>query len=109
MGMLLAVVHLALDRDEFSASDLPAEMVHGGNGIAGSVFAELMRQEIIERVGLLQGKDFLQKVVKTNREGRKAAKVGVYRLRDQAKAEAFLRAKHGTKELKQGELMGSDE
>lgn len=109
MAMLLAVVHLALDRHEFSAADLPTEMIHGGTGIAGSVFAELCRQEIIERVGIWQGEGkeraFFEKTVVTSREGRKSAKVGVYRLADQSKAEAFLRAKHRCKELKQPDLL----
>ena len=104
LRILRAVVTLALEHAEFSAADLPADLLHGGTGICGSVIAELIRQHIIRPVGVWHGTVFFTKEIATKREGRKSAKIGVYELDDRSKAEAFLRAEHKVKALRQEEM-----
>lgn len=103
--MALAVAQLALDADEFAADDLPADLEHGGSGIAGSVFAVLVNNGIIQRAGLTSGGQFYGKERASKREGRKDAKLKVFTLADAGKARAFLQAKHRLKELRQPELI----
>lgn len=52
--MAVAVIQLALERGQsgadFSANDLPEDLEHGGQGIAGSVFKWLKKSGVIENV-----------------------------------------------------------
>ncbi len=107
--MARAIVGLALERAEFAADDLPAEMVHGGTGIAGSIMALLVNNGVIRRVGLWRGQEFYGKERPSKREGRKDAKLKVFEVADRRKAEAFLRRdKHQVRELTQGELIAAN-
>lgn len=89
--MTIAVCRLALDKDDFSALDLPVqgEREHGGQGIAGSVFRSLAEAKIIEPVGTwsTDGSEFYQRRVR-NANGNP---VGVWRGADKALARALLR------------------
>jgi hypothetical protein len=89
---------------EFAADDLPADLEHGGSGIAGSVFAVLVNNGIIERVRVTVGGQMFYKERASRREGRKDAKVKVFRCADRAKAQAFLRTKQRVLELTQANL-----
>jgi hypothetical protein len=106
MTMALAIAELALTLDEIAADDLPESMEHGGQGIAGSVFAELVRQKVLVRKGIWQGNQFFGKQRVSHRDGRKAAKINVYTV-DTIRATAFLRGKHRFKELHQAELIAA--
>jgi len=111
--MAMAVVELALRLAEFSANDLDPAMEHGGPGIAGSIFAKLEMNGIIERVGVWSSdgaaapKIFYPKLRPSRRDGSKCGKIGVYHLADAAKARAFLRAQHSFRPLRfrQAELL----
>ncbi len=102
--MAVALVELALALPEFAADDLPADLAHGGSGIAGSIMSKLADNGIITRVGAQVGGDFLQKLRASKAEGRKGSPIGVWRLSDHVKAESFLRAKHSHRELAQADL-----
>lgn len=88
--MTVAVVELALasargesEIAEFSANDLPEELDHGGQGIAGSVFKWLKRDGIIARVRLADGNPkFVYNAGKNP--------VGVYRLQSEPLALELL-------------------
>lgn len=107
MRMALALVELALQLDEFAADDLPADLKHGGTGIAGSIMATLVNHGFIKRAGVWRGEEFYGKERASTREGRKDAKLKVFTLADRAKAEAFLKGKHHFKELHQPELVAA--
>lgn len=104
LAMARAVVELAFSLPEFAADDLPAEMEHGGGGIAGSIFAVLVNRGIIKRAGIWSGQEFYGKERASRRSGRKDAKVKVYVLADAGKAYSFLRTQHRVKQLEQAEL-----
>lgn len=104
MRMALALVALALAQDEFAADDLPAELDHGGTGIAGSIMATLVNQGLIKRAGLWRNEEFFGKERASKRAGRKDAKLKVFACADRAKCETFLKGKHHFKELRQPEL-----
>jgi len=103
--MAVAVCKLAIEKagGEFSANDLP-EFTHGGGGICGCVFNQLIEFGILARVGLFDGATFLPKIV-FNKGGNK---IGVYRLASGGLARALL-AVHDHEEqpqtLKQGEML----
>lgn len=87
--MTAAVLRLALERGrgeservEFSANDLSADLEHGGQGIAGSVFKWLKKDGIIERVFAGGMPKFAY-----NPGGNP---VGVYRLKSEALARELL-------------------
>ena len=105
LRMAIALVELAVRLEEFAADDLPSTLDHGGHGIAGSIMSKLADNGIITRVGVSVGTDFFQKLRPSRAEGRKGSNIGVWKLADIAKAEAFLRARHATKELRQQELL----
>jgi len=92
--MAVALVELALRLPEFAADDLPADLDHGGQGIAGSICAKLADNGIITRCGVSQGTEFFPKVRASKAEGRKGSNINVWRVADRVKAAAFLRAKH---------------
>ncbi len=103
--MAIALVELALARDEFAADDLPPTLDHGGSGIAGSIMSKLADNGLITRVGVNVGMEFFQKLRPSKAEGRKGSNIGVWKLADRVKAASFLRAKHSHKELHQAELL----
>lgn len=102
--MALALVELALSRDEFAADDLPPELEHGGTGIAGSVMATLVNHGIIRRAGVWAGGQFYGKERASRRPGRKDAKLKVFTLACAGRARAFLQANHRCAEFRQAEL-----
>lgn len=90
-AMTLAVCKLALARGvagEFSARDLPTHgaEAHGGSGIAGSVFRQLIKAGIIAVVGKFVDGTFYPQV-KLNAAGNK---IGVYRLAHPGLCRALL-------------------
>jgi hypothetical protein len=89
--MTIAACRLALERGprEFSALDLPSHgaEAHGGSGIAGSVFRQLIEAGIIAAVGYHDGTTFFPKV-EINAAGNK---IGVYRLANGGLCRALLR------------------
>lgn len=103
--MAIALVELALSHDEFAADDLPPTLEHGGSGIAGSIMSKLADNGIITRVGVNVGTEFFQKLRPSKAEGRKGSNIGVWKLADRVKANAFLKAKHFHRELCQAELL----
>lgn len=103
--MAIALVELALALpEEFAADDLPEKFEAGGTGITGSIMDKLATNGIITRVGVTAGGEFFPKIRSSKAEGRKGSPIGVWRLADRSKAEAFLRARHTHKELHQAEL-----
>ncbi len=103
--MAIALVKLALSKpDEFAADDLPPELDHGGQGIAGSIMSKLAENGIITRSGVTVGKEFYPKVRPSKADGRKGSNISVWKLADRSKAECFLNAKHQLKQFRQAEL-----
>jgi hypothetical protein len=103
--MAVALVELALSLPEFAADDLPATVDHGGHGIAGSIMSKLADNGIITRVGVRVGTEFYPKTRASKAEGRKGSNIGVWKLADRSKAEAFLRCQQVHEELHQVELL----
>lgn len=92
-AMTLAVCRLALARGvgaEFSALDLAAHGAeeHGGTGIAGSVFRQLVEAGIIAPAGAFVDGEFMQRRVR-NAGGNP---VGVWMLRHAGLARALIAA-----------------
>jgi len=100
--MAIEVARIALRLPEFAADDLPADLDHGGHGIAGSIFDRLASNGIITKCGVWAGVDFLAKSRTSRADGRHSARIPVWKLADRAKAESFLRAKHTNKESEAG-------
>jgi len=95
--MAIDACRLALSRGaggEFSAMDLPHHGAeeHGGTGIAGSVFRQLLNYGIIGPVGAFVEGEFIQRRVR-NAGGNP---IGIWRLKDASLAHALLRA-HGAR------------
>lgn len=80
--MTVAVLRLALARPEFSANDLPSDLEHGGQGIAGSVIKWLKTDGVIERVMIGTQPRFVYNAGKNP--------IGVYRLKSLALATSLL-------------------
>jgi len=109
-AMTLAVCALAIERGthgSFSAMDLKTHGAasHGGSGIAGSVFGQLVKAGVIAPVGAFIDGTFYQKRV-TNENGNP---IGVWQLKSRALAMSLLRV-HSTvaRELDQLDLFVAD-
>ena len=102
--MTLAVCRLALERSNFSANDLPihGEGEHGGSGIAGTVFGQLVKAEILEPVGAF-GIDgaFYPRTIHNSKGNR----IGVWRLRNSHLARALIKRHAPLTEPPAGEQM----
>jgi len=102
--MTVAVCRLAIDRagQEFSANDVPLES-HGGQGICGSIFKRLAKDEVLTPVGTFdRAGQFTPKYV-ANAGGNP---VKVWRLKSYARALRLLVLHDGReRELKQAELI----
>jgi hypothetical protein len=103
--MARALVECAVQLPEFAADDLPADLEHGGSGIAGSVTAVLVNRGLIQRAGFWRGQDFYGKERVSRRPGRKDAKLKVFTLANLAQCEAFLGADQRVRELHQPGLL----
>ena len=106
--MTMEVCRLALARgqESFTAMDLPAhgEDAHGGSGIAGSVFRQLVDAGILAAVGVFVDGSFVQ-LRKRNACGNP---IGVWRLANHGLASALV-ARHAPAVVKvpvQAELVG---
>jgi hypothetical protein len=108
--MMVAVCELAIDRagQEFSANDVPLES-HGGQGVCGSIFKRLAKDEVIARVGSFDGAaNFIPKYV-TNAGGNP---VKVWRLKSYSRALRLIvlhssGSATGNLEFKQAEFLVS--